>query len=369
MTDDYYEILGVSKNSSKEDIKKSYKTLAKKYHPDLNKEKDAEEKFKKISEAYAVLSDDNKRSQYDQFGPEGFHQKYSSEDIFKNFNFNDIFGDIFGDSDLFGDLFGMSSKRRSNYGRDLVYELTIEFNEAVFGAEKEIEIDKLTKCEDCNGSGAEKAEFESCNECNGHGQVRVSRRTPFGVFTQVSTCPKCHGQGKASIKDCKKCKGTGRVEKSKKIKIKIPAGINEGNQLRIGGQGEQGLRGSHSGDLFVVVHIQPSDIFERKENDLYLELPISFSQAALGENMDIPTLEGDVKIKIPSGTQTGTKFRLKGKGVPYLDGYGKGDLYIVSQIVTPTKLSKEQKKLLEQFKKTESKKSVLDKIKEFTKIK
>jgi len=366
MADDYYQTLGVSKSTSKEDIKKAYRDLAKKYHPDISKEKDASEKFKKISEAYAVLGDDTKRSQYDQFGSSGFQQRYSQEDIFRGFDFNDIFGDIFGDGD---DVFNMfshgGSRGRHNRGRDLAYELKIDFKEAVFGCTKEIEIETLGSCDACDGSGSKDRKFETCSTCRGAGQVRISRRTPFGTFSQVSTCDECSGEGKIIKTKCKECNGTGRKTRYKTIKVKVPAGVDNGAKLKVSRAGEAGVRGSSAGDLYVILKVADSDIFERDDNDLYLHVPISFSLAALGDEVKVPTLEKEIGIKIPSGTQSGTKFRLKGQGVPYLDGYGRGDLYVIIDVVTPKSLNKEQKKLFEDLKKTEEKKSLLDKIKEF----
>lgn len=362
MTEDYYQILDVSKNASKEEIKKSYRELAKKYHPDVSKEKDAAEKFKKISEAYAVLSDDTKKSQYDQFGSTGFHQRYSQEDIFRGFDFEDILGD-----DLFNMFFGGGGRRRQKKGRDLGYELEIDFKDAVFGCIKEIGINTLDTCDSCNGSGSKDGKFSVCKECNGAGQIRMTRRTPFGSFTQVSTCSECSGEGKAIQNKCKECNGTGRVTKTKSVKINIPAGVDEGSKLRVSRAGEAGIKGSVAGDLYVVLHVKPSEIFERDGNDLHLHVPISFSQAALGDEIKVPTLEKDVNIKIPSGVQSGSKFRLSGKGIPYLDGYGRGDLYVIVDVVTPKHLNKQQKKLFEDLKKTEEKKSLLEKIKEFAK--
>ena len=358
MAKDYYDVLGVSKNSSKEEIKKSYKNLAKKYHPDLNKTKDAEGKFKEISEAYAVLSDDNKRRQYDQFGHSTFNQRYSEEDIFRGAHFEDIFGDMFGDN-VFEMFFG--GGRRPRRGRDLRYDLTLDFEEAIFGCEKDIEIVKNVKCEDCNGDGGE---LDVCSECNGRGQVKKSRNTMFGSFVQITTCGKCHGEGKSVKKKCRACDGEGSVRKNKKLKIKIPAGVDDGSQLRISREGEPGARGAY-GDLYVLIHVNPSEIFKREGYDLYIDLPISFSQAALGDIMNIPSLKGDVKLKIPAGVQSGIKFRLNGKGVPYLDGYGHGDQYIVINIVTPTSINKEQKKIFEKLKEFEGKKSIIDKIKDY----
>ena len=366
MAKDYYETLGVSKNASVEEIKKSYKQLAKKYHPDLNKSKDSEAKFKEVSEAYAVLSDEGKRRQYDQFGHAAFNRKYSEEDIFKNAHFEDIFaefGDMFGGG-IFGDIFGHGRKRR---GSDLRLDIEIEFNEAVFGCTKDVNVGKLVKCKNCDGSGSEDDKYENCGECNGRGQVQKTRRTPFGVFTQVGTCGECKGAGKRIKNICKKCDGSGRVKDKKTIKINIPSGVDDGTQLRISREGEAGFRNTQAGDLYVVIHVKESDIFERDGNDVYVTLPVSFSQAALGDEIKIPTLDGEVKLKIPSGTQSGNKFRLKGKGIPYLDGYGIGDEFVVVNVITPKSLNKEQKKLLEKLGEFDNKKSVFDKIVDFGK--
>ena len=367
--EDYYKTLGVDKDTSKEEIKKAYRELAKKYHPDVSKEKDGE-KFKKISEAYAVLSDDAKRSQYDQFGSTGFQQRYSQEDIFRGFDFNDIFSEIFGDEENpFNMFFGGGSRKRHNKGRDLAYELEIKFEEAIFGATKEIDIETLNTCDKCNGTGSKDNKHDICRECNGAGQIKLSRRTPFGIFTQIGTCESCNGEGKTIHQKCRECNGTGRLTKIKNIKVKIPAGVDNGSRLKISRSGEAGLRGSVSGDLYIILKVKPSEIFERDDNDLFLYVPISFSQAALSDEVNVPTLEKEVSIKIPAGTQNGTKFRLSGKGVPYLDGYGKGDLYVIINVITPKHISREQKKLFEELKKTEEKKSLIDKIKEFAKLK
>lgn len=361
MSEDYYEILGIDKKASKEDIKKAYKILAKKYHPDVSKEKDAAEKFKKVSEAYAVLSDDTKRQSYDQFGKEGFSQRYSQEDIFKNFDFGDMFGDsIF-------DMFFGGGKRRGDRGRDLAVEIDLDFKEAVFGVSKEIEVERYVSCDSCDGSGAKNGKMKSCTGCDGRGQVRMERRTPFGIFAQVTACPKCKGKGKEILDKCSECDGEGRVKKSEIVKVNIPAGVEDGMKLRVTGKGEVGKRGNSSGDLFVVLNVNESEIFIREENDILLKLPLSFSQVALGDEVNVPTLEEEVTLKIPSGTQTGTKLRLKGKGIPYLDGYGRGDMFVEINVVTPKKVSKEQKELFTKLKKTEEKKGLFDKIKEFAK--
>ena len=366
MAKDYYNILGVSKNASKEEIKKSYKKLAVQYHPDKNPgNKESEEKFKEVSEAYAVLSDDSKKQQYDQFGDTGFHQRYSQEDIFRNVDINDLFGDIF-EGGIF-DFFGGRGRKREKRGNDLAYELNISFEEAAFGVTREIHFQKLGECEKCNGSGSDDGKLDVCSECDGVGQIKVSRRTPFGTFQQVGTCGLCHGEGKKIIHKCKGCDGSGRKYHDKKLNVKIPAGVDTGNRLRISREGEAGLRNSTPGDLYVMIKVEESDIFERDGLDIYLHVPISFSQAAMGDEVKIPTLKDEVNLKIPSGTQSGTKFRLKGKGFPNIEGYGSGDEYIIADILTPKTLSKEQKKIFTDLKKTEEKKSLLEKIKDFAK--
>ena len=366
MAEDYYSLLGVSKSSSKEEIKKAYKTLAKKYHPDVSKEEGASEKFKKISEAYAVLSDDTKKTQYDQYGEGGFQQRYSQDDIFRGFDVNDIFGDVFG-GDPFEMFFGGRSGRRQKKGNDLRYDMYLNFEEAVLGTQKEIHVEKLTECENCEGTGSESGDYETCDTCKGAGQVRIAKRTPFGTFAQVTACTTCHGEGKKVSDPCKQCKGTGRTKQQRTIKINIPAGVDNGSQLRVSREGEAGVRSSTPGDLYVVMRVKPSEIFKRKEYDLILEVPITISQAVLGDEIKIPTLDKEVSIKIPEGTQSGTNFRLKGKGVPYLDGYGRGDIFVIADVIIPKKLSKEHKKLFEELKKTEEKKSLLERIKEFAK--
>lgn len=367
MADDYYEILGVKKNASEEEIKKSYKQLAKKYHPDLNKEKGAEAKFKEISEAYAVLSDKQKRQQYDTFGKEGFHQRYSTEDIFRGFDFRTIFGDedFFGSS-IFDMFFGGARRQQRRKGRDLRFKLDISFEEAVFGTQKEIKLRKAETCEVCDGTGAYKKELETCDTCKGSGQVRRAARTPFGSFMQVNTCPSCAGRGKYAKKSCNSCDGEGRVEILKKVKVNIPAGVDTGSTLRVSGEGEAGPHGASSGDLYITVEVEESDIFKRDGNDVYVEVPITFSQAALGCELKVPTLKKEVTVRIPPGTQSGTHVRLKHEGVPDIHGYGPGDLYVIVEVATPTKLSKEQKQLFEKLAKTEEKKSILEKIKEWT---
>ncbi|MBS3081531.1 molecular chaperone DnaJ [Candidatus Pacearchaeota archaeon] len=365
MAEDYYKILGVTKTATDEEIKKSYKKLAKKYHPDVSKESGAESKFKELSEAYAVLSDKQKRQQYDSFGKEGFQQRYSSEDIFRGFDPSQ-FEDLFGGS-IFDSFFGGGRRSRSKRGRDLSVLVTLTFDEAMKGVQKELRIRKQDKCGDCDGSGAENGTLESCPDCNGSGQVRKSTRTPFGSFMQVGLCSECSGQGKIPKKVCKSCDGSGHAEITKEITTKIPAGVDSGSTLRVSGEGEYGGRGSSSGDLYINIEVETSDVFRREGNDLYLNLPLTFTQAALGCELKVPTLRKEVTIKINSGTQSGTHIRLKNEGAPDVNGYDRGNIYVVLEVMTPVKLSKEQKQLFEKLGKLDEHKSILDKIKDWAK--
>ncbi|MFH1592280.1 MAG: molecular chaperone DnaJ [Candidatus Woesearchaeota archaeon] len=342
--EDYYEILGIPGNASKEEIKKAYKNLAKKYHPDITKDKSTEAKFKEVSEAYAVLSDDQKRAQYDQFGHEGFDQRFSQEDIFRNFNF-DVFRDFgFGDFDNIFDVF-FGGRRTRRRGADLRYDLEVAFEESAFGTKKQIQIPRNEICSTCEGSGAHNNNFENCNTCNGSGKVRQAIRTPFGAITQVATCNKCHGEGKLIKERCKTCKGRRIIEKTRTISVKIPAGVNNGNQIRLAGEGEA-IENGTTGDLYVVLHVLPHKLFQREGDDIYLDIPIKFTTAILGAKIEVPTLEGKAKLKIPAGTQSHTIFKLKGLGIKRLQGYGQGDQYVRTIVNIPKTLNKTQKKLL-----------------------
>lgn len=344
MGKDYYNILGVSKDASKEEIKKAYKKLAKKYHPDLNKDVGSEEKFKEISEAAAVLGDDKKRQQYDQFGSEGF----KGFEGFDGFDMGDIFG---GFGDIFGEAFGFGNRRRGpKRGRDLRFDLDIELEEASEGITKKVVIPKLDECDECNGTGAKsKSDIKECSKCHGSGILSVTKRTIFGVMRTQITCPQCDGTGEEIKNPCKKCKGTGRTHVEKKIEVKIPAGVDEGTRLRISQEGEAGEKGASPGDLYVVIHVIPHKIFKRKGDDIFMNVSISFKQAVLGDTIKIPTLNGDAKLKIPSGTQPGTVFRLRGKGIPNLRGYGTGAQNVEVNIDVPTRVTRKQKKALEEF--------------------
>jgi molecular chaperone DnaJ len=353
---DYYEVLGVSKNASKDEIKDAYRKLAMQYHPDRNKAPDAEEKFKEISEAYAVLSDDEKRQQYDVLGHAGFDQRYSTEDIFRGADFESIFRDIgFGFGDLFRTFFGGGFgvggfRERINRGQDLVYDLEITLEEAAKGTEKEIEVPRTEKCEVCGGSGASPGTSpRTCPKCNGAGKVQHMRKSSFAMYVQVTPCSTCRGKGTIIDSPCNNCHGTGLVKKRRKISVKIPVGIDEGYQLRLRGEGEMAPNGGEAGDLYVLVHIAQHELFMREGDDLWHVLIIGYPQAALGAEVSVPTLDGSTTVKIRPGTQAGETIRLKGKGMPCFRGYGKGALLVRVGISVPEKLTPKQRELLEQL--------------------
>jgi len=343
---DYYEVLGVGKDSSAEDVKKAYRKLARQYHPDVNKEADAETKFKEVKEAYDVLSDDGKRDTYDRYGHVDPNQGMGGAG---GADFGGGFGDIF---DMF---FGGGGGRQRDpnapqRGNDLQYTMTIEFKEAVFGKETEITIPRTENCDTCTGTGAKPGTTpKTCSTCHGSGQQEVVQNTPFGRIANRRVCQTCRGTGKIIPEKCTTCHGEGRVKKQRRIKVNIPAGVDEGSQIRISGEGEGGSKGGPAGDLYIVLRVKSHEFFDREGDDIYCEVPINFVQAALGAEIEIPTLNERVKLKIPAGTQTGTYFRLKGKGVPKLRGIGAGDQHVKVTVVTPTKLSDEQKDLLRQF--------------------
>lgn len=369
---DYYEVLGVTKGSSDDEIKKAYRKLAMKYHPDRNQgDKEAEEKFKEINEAYQVLSDPEKKAHYDQFGTADFNGGFGGGgfDFSGMGGFEDIFDSFFGG--------GFSSKKRKNgpeRGSDLEYTLNLTFEEAVFGVEKEVSISKNEKCETCNGSGAKPGTHpKQCDKCGGTGQVRYQRSTPLGSFVTTSTCDKCGGSGNVIDNPCSTCHGKGTVRKNKKIKINIPAGVDTGNVLPLRGQGEPGKNGGPNGDLYINIRVSPHKVFKRKDFDIYTEEHISFGKATLGAELKVPTIDGDVKYTVPAGTQPGTVFRLKGKGVQRVNGHGRGDQYVKVIVDVPKNLNEKQKESLMAFMEAsgekvgesskEAKESIVDKIK------
>ncbi len=363
MSKDYYNILGVDKNVSKEDVKKAFKKLAHKYHPD--KEYGDEAKFKEINEAYNVLGDDNKRKQYDQFGAT-FNQQQQAGQAGQggqgfggfggfqgaqgmHFDMDDL-GDIFGDFFGFGGNKRGSRSRSNQRGEDIEAVLDVEFNEAVFGAEKDIQLKKKVVCEKCNGNGAEPGtKIETCKTCRGTGKIKKMQRTIFGQMQMESLCPECGGEGKTFAQKCSQCHGAGIFEKPTSLKIKIPAGINTGETIRLTGQGQAGERGGPAGDFYIQVRVKPHSKFERQDYDIYSQVEISFTQATLSYKIDVDTVHDKVKLKIPEGTQSGTVFKLKDKGVPHLEGRGYGDHLVKVKIKTPKNLNKEQKKTLRQL--------------------
>lgn len=360
MKKDYYEVLGVSKTASQDEIKSAFRKLAKKYHPDVSKEENAAEKFKECQEAYAVLSDENKRKQYDQFGHAAFENNGAGGYDFSGFDFSDIFGDIFGSG--FGFNFGGSGSRKTR-GRDKVMRVNLTFEEAIFGVTKDINLDVHEECSECHGKGG--FDETTCPDCHGSGTITAEQRTIFGAFMTKTTCPKCGGKGKSYKRSCSNCSGTGKVRKNKTISIKVPAGVDTGNQQRVSGYGEVGELGN--GDLYLEYYVSKHEIFERDGIDIYLELPITITEAVLGCKKEIPTINGSVKLTIESGSNTGDKLRLKGKGVEDLHSYRKGDMYVILKVVIPDKLSRDQKKLFEQLSKTDLETKEFNKIKEYIK--
>ncbi|OON92838.1 MAG: molecular chaperone DnaJ [Candidatus Epulonipiscium fishelsonii] len=352
---DYYEILGVQKGASESDLKKAYRKLAKKYHPDTNPDnKEAEAKFKEASEAYEILSDADKRAAYDRYGHNAFDQMggaggfggFSSA----GFDFEDLFGGAFGD--IFGNTRSSRSGRRGpRPGADIHQNMQVEFEEAAFGAEKEIQIVTTEICSTCNGTKAKPGtQTETCSKCGGSGQIRVTQRTILGAMQSVQTCDACNGEGKIVKEKCPTCKGQGRVKVSKKITVTIPAGIDNGQTIRLTGKGEVGEAGAPNGDLLITIYIKPHEIFKREGYSVHVRMPITFKQAVLGAELSIPTLDGNVKFSIKEGTQTGTTFRLQGKGIPSLKNRRlRGDQYVEVYVEVPKNLTAKQKTLIEQF--------------------
>ena len=349
---DYYEVLGVDKNADDATIKKAYRTLAKKYHPDMNPgDKEAEAKFKEVNEAYDVLSDPDKKAKYDQYGHAAFDPSagggagFGGFGDFGGFDINDIF------SSFFGGASGGSTRRNGPVrGDDITVRLTISFEESVFGCKKEVSYNKIQKCADCSGTGAAKGTSpKTCSACGGSGQVRVQQRTPFGIMQTQKTCDACHGTGKIIENKCPNCRGTGFVRVPKKLEVNIPAGIDDGQQLSLRYQGSDGMNGGNAGDLYIIISVRPHSVFERDGDDLYCEVPITYAEATLGAEIEIPTLEGSMKYTIPEGTQTGTVFTLRNKGVTRVNSKVRGNLYITVVVEVPKNLTSEQKNLLEKF--------------------
>ena len=345
---DYYEILGVAKTATDAEIKAAYRKLAIQHHPDKNPDDHtAEDKFKEAAEAYSVLSDAQKRAAYDRFGHAGANgQGFGGGFDGQGFsNIEDIF-DLFGFGDMFGGRGGGGRRSSAQRGADLRYDLEISLEEAAHGKEEKLRIPRLEKCDECDGKGAEMgSEPETCITCQGSGQTRYQQ----GFFSVMRTCPNCAGKGQIIKNPCKKCRGAGRIEKEKTLELKIPAGVETGSRLRVNGEGEAGVNGGPTGDLYVVLHVAEHEIFERQGANLYSAVPVTFAQAALGAEIKVKTLEGEEDLKIPAGTQTGTVFRIKSQGMPALGGRGKGDLFVAVTLITPKTLTKDQRKLLEQL--------------------
>lgn len=351
---DYYETLNVGRNATKDEIRKAYRNLARQYHPDVNKSPDAEGKFKEINEAYEVLSDDDKRVRYDRFGHAGVNNGTGDFSGFGGFGgfggFDDILNEFFGG---FSTGFGSSAsaaRRGPRRGADLRYDLKITFEEAIFGCEKDIEVARHETCPHCKGTGAEPGTNPvRCNQCNGTGEVRRVQQSFLGSFVNVSTCPKCQGEGEVITTPCQQCKGEKKVRLSRMIKVKIPPGVDSGTQIRLASEGESGVNNGPPGNLYVVLDVKPHPYFLREGNDIGLEIILNVAQAALGDEIVVPTLDGEEKLSIPSGTQSGEEFVLKSKGVPYLRRSGRGDQKIVVRVATPTDLNEHQRALLREL--------------------
>lgn len=367
---DYYEILGVSKSATDAEIKKAYRKLSKQFHPDINKEADADEKFKEITEAYEVLSDANKRAAYDQYGHASTDPNFGAGSGgfgggFGGGGFEDIFESFFGGG---GRSYNPNAPRQ---GEDLQYRMDLEFEEAIFGKETTIQYNRESECATCHGDGAKPGTHPvTCSKCHGSGTLNVERNTPLGRVMTRQTCDVCHGTGKEIKEKCPTCHGSGHVKDRHSVKVTVPAGVEDGNQMRLNGQGEAGVNGGPYGDLYVVFHVKPSDLYDREGSEIYYELPISFIQAALGDEVEVPTVHGKVKLKVPAGTQTGTNFRLRGKGAPRLRGTGNGDQHVTIKLITPKDLSSKQVDILREFAKasgievTEQEESLFGKVKD-----
>ncbi len=365
---DYYEVLGVQKGASDDEIKKAFRRKSKEYHPDLHPgDKEAEEKFKEVNEAYQVLSDADKRDKYDRFGHAGVDPNFGAGGGFNGggfggFDFGDIFGDIFG-----GGFGGGRTRNGPKRGADIRQVIDITFEEAAFGCSKKINVTAQEKCETCGGTGAKKGTpVETCQNCHGTGRVQTRQRTILGYMTTETVCPQCRGDGKIIKEPCRDCRGTGVVRKNKTIEVQIPPGIDNGQTIQLSGKGEAGAKGGPNGDLLITVRVRPHEIFKRDEYDVYIDMPITFAQAALGAKIQVPTLDGAVEFTIPEGTQTGSRFRMRGKGIPYLRSKSRGDEYVTVTVEVPRNLNSRQKEMLRSFdedKNYKQKKSFYDKMK------
>ena len=349
---DYYEVLGIDKSAAEADIKKAYRKLAKEYHPDLHPgDKTAEAKFKELNEAYEVLSDADKRARYDQYGHAGVDPNFGAGAGGAGFGGMDFdLGDIF--NSFFGGGFSSGSQRRNSprRGENIRASVMVTFEEAAFGCEKTINIGRIEKCDDCGGSGCAKGTTaEVCSNCSGTGTVRTQQRTPFGIMQSTAECPKCGGKGRIIHQPCPTCHGAGAVRRQKRINVNIPAGIDDGQTISLRGQGHAGANGGANGDLLITISVRPHAYFSREDTSVLYEMPITVTQAILGDEVEVPTLDGKVKYTIPEGTQSGTVFRLRGKGIPYLRGSGRGDQYVTVTVEIPKKLTSEQKELLRKF--------------------
>lgn len=372
---DYYEVLGVSRGASEDEIKKAYKKMARKYHPDLNPgDKTAEEKFKEVNEAYEVLSDADKKARYDQYGHAGVDPNFGAGGFGGGFDGSFDFGDL---GDIFGSFFGggFGGGRRTNpnapqRGESIRMSIAINFEEAAFGCEKAVTVERYETCDTCHGNGcAPGTSPEVCPDCHGTGTVQVRRQTPMGVFATSSPCPKCGGKGRIIHQPCKDCRGSGMVRKKKTIQASIPAGIDNGQTISIRGQGNAGKNGGPAGDLLITITVRPHELFRREGTSVLCEAPITFTQAVLGAELEIPTIDGKVKYTLPEGTQSGTTFRLKGKGIPSINGRGRGDQYVTVYIETPKNLNKEQKEALKKFAETMGESNYEEQKKFFKKFK
>lgn len=369
---DYYEVLGVEKTATQDEIKRAFRKLAKKYHPDVCKEENAEEKFKEVQEAYAVLSDENRRKQYDQFGHAAFSNGGASSGgfggyDFSDFDFSDIFDNLFGSSFGGGGFssFSRESRNRSRQGNDHLMRIKLTFEEAVYGCKKDLDLDITEDCDSCDGKGG--SGEETCETCHGSGTVTQQQNTMFGSFLSKSTCPKCNGKGVTYKKTCTKCHGKGKIRKNKTITVTIPSGVDNADRLRLPGKGGAGENGGPNGDLYLEFLVEEHPFYRRDGDDIYLEVPITMSEAVLGCKKEIPTLDGNVRLSISSGTSNGDKQRIKGKGIKNEHAHTKGDMYIIINIVTPKKLTKEQKQLFEKLNETDLTTSAIQKFDKFTK--